>query len=219
MKTSVAPDRRKNAHSRFERIYTKVRDRICLLQYEPGTVLSENELAEEFNVSRTPIRRVLQRLEYEGLVNSRHGVGTIVTSVDVRSLKEVYALRIRLAELIGELCAPPTVSKADLRLLESLVEKCRTLRGRRNPIELGKVNLTLSQIIIRYISNRPLQEVFERLFYQTARVWQQILTEMDWAHEVDVMIEEITQTTRALMRRSISYSPSRTEPSESGLEV
>jgi DNA-binding GntR family transcriptional regulator len=88
---------------RYKAIYNEIRDRICLLQYPPGMMLSENQLASEFGVSRTPIRRVLQRLEFEGLVVSKQGIGTLVTIVDLQYLKEVYALRLKLSELAGEL--------------------------------------------------------------------------------------------------------------------
>jgi DNA-binding transcriptional regulator YhcF (GntR family) len=85
------------ARERFERIYGTIRDRICLLEYEPGTRLAEEDLAREFGVSRTPIRRVLSRLESEGLVESRHGVGTFVTDVDIDNLAQVFQLRMELA--------------------------------------------------------------------------------------------------------------------------
>ena len=70
---------------RFEAIHAEIRERICLLHYPPGHTLRRAELAREFGISRTPIRRVLQRLEYEGLVESRHGIGTIVTLIDSAS--------------------------------------------------------------------------------------------------------------------------------------
>src|SRR3546814_8186046 len=76
------------SQERFARIYHALRDRICLLEYPPGLRLSEEEIAQEFDVSRTPVRRVLARLESEGLVEARHGVGTMVTSVDIRRSEE-----------------------------------------------------------------------------------------------------------------------------------
>jgi DNA-binding GntR family transcriptional regulator len=85
------------SRERFERIYKTIRDRICLLEYEPGARLAEEELAREFEVSRTPIRRVLARLEGEGLLESRHGVGTFVTDVDLDALGQVFQLRMELA--------------------------------------------------------------------------------------------------------------------------
>src|SRR3982750_3276441 len=90
-------------------IYEELRDRICILRYPPAHVLRESELAAEFGVSRTPIRQVLQRLEVEGFVETRNGVGTIVTGVDFKAFRDVYELRLRLAELLGQLSPrPPT---------------------------------------------------------------------------------------------------------------
>jgi DNA-binding GntR family transcriptional regulator len=101
------PPRPPSARERSERIYRILRDRICLLEYAPGSHLSEEELAQEFEISRTPVRRVLARLESEGLVQSVHGVGTIVTDVDIEELQQVYHLRMELAELIGKLSPIP----------------------------------------------------------------------------------------------------------------
>src|SRR5690606_4509453 len=100
------------ARERFDRIYKALRMRICLLDYPPGERLREEDLAEEFGVSRTPIRRVLVKLEAEGLLRSIHGVGTIVTDIDVDELEQVYQLRVELAEMIGKLSpVPPSEEK------------------------------------------------------------------------------------------------------------
>ena len=77
-------ERRVTATERHSRIYSTIRERISLLEYPPSTVIGENELAKEFGVSRTPIRSVLQRLNFEGLVDIRNGVGTVVTDIDLK---------------------------------------------------------------------------------------------------------------------------------------
>src|SRR5205823_1498223 len=91
------------ARERFDRLYAIIRDRICTLEYPPGMRLSEEVLAAEFGVSRTPVRRVLTRLETEGLVEARHGVGTIVTDADLAELAQFYPIRMELAVLVGRL--------------------------------------------------------------------------------------------------------------------
>src|SRR5205807_2995803 len=95
------------SRERFERLYRTLRDRICLFEYPPGGRLSEEELAEEFSISRTPVRRVLGRLEAEGLIEARHGVGHIVTPVRIEELAQIYRLRMELAVLIGRLSPIP----------------------------------------------------------------------------------------------------------------
>ena len=111
---------RPSARARSERIYRTLRDRICLLDYPPGARLSEEELAAEFAISRTPLRKVLARLESEGLVGSVHGVGTIVTDVDIEALAQVYRLRMELAPLLGKL-APIPRAPEDLDRIRAMI--------------------------------------------------------------------------------------------------
>jgi DNA-binding GntR family transcriptional regulator len=84
---------KESSTDRFQRIYRQIRERICLLHYPPGTVLNETALATEFGVSRTPLRRVLQQLNHEGLVEIKNGVGTIVTDINMKTFKDIYDLR------------------------------------------------------------------------------------------------------------------------------
>jgi DNA-binding GntR family transcriptional regulator len=189
---------RETARSRFTALYEEMRERICLLRYPPGMHLSETALAAEFGVSRTPLRRVLNRLEFEGLVESRHGVGTIVTSIDIAELKTVYALRMRLAELIGELDpVPPTA--ADLTDLDALHRRCLALRDERSAEEFARINMLFTLKLSGFIGNAPLREITERLYFQTARMWLQSEPGMDyWQEEVDAFAREIAEIATAL---------------------
>ena len=110
------PRRPSPARERFEQLYRTIRDRICLFDYPPGGRLSEEELAEEFSVSRTPVRRVLARLEADGLIEARHGVGNFVTSVQVDELTQLYQLRMELAVLMGRLSPLDGIGPKEIRL-------------------------------------------------------------------------------------------------------
>mgnify|MGYP001506418475 CR=1 FL=1 len=180
---------------RFEAIHAEIRERICLLHYPPGHTLSEAELAREFGISRTPIRRVLQRLEYEGLVESRHGIGTIVTLVDRQALTEIDSLRMKLAEISGEMTLLPLGD--GIGRLERLFDRCGELRTRVDLDEFGRINIAVQQEVSRSIGNVPLREVSDRLFFQTSRMWLQLLPRMDWAEEVAAFSSEITDLLQA----------------------
>ncbi|MEM8689161.1 MAG: winged helix-turn-helix domain-containing protein [Pseudomonadota bacterium] len=69
---------------RAKQIYEELRERICLLDYKPGEIIKERDLADEFGVSRTPLRRVLQMLENDGLIQSKQGHGTVVAEIDLQ---------------------------------------------------------------------------------------------------------------------------------------
>jgi len=187
------------SRQRVEAIYRAIRRRICLLRYPPGGTLSEAELAQEFGVSRTPVRRALHRLEFDGLVESRRGVGTIVTTVDLRSLREVYAFRIRLAELAGEI-SPLPQSEESLLEIADLLAQCRALHGKRDGEAFARINMTFQEHLMRSIGNRPLREVSERLYFQTARIWLQLVPEMDWEEEVAAFAAEIEGVLAAMRK-------------------
>ena len=71
-------------------VFRALRKSICTLQKPFGTVLRELELAEEFGVSRTPIRQALHQLAAIDLVKTRNGVGTVVTAGDPKTLEDIY---------------------------------------------------------------------------------------------------------------------------------
>jgi DNA-binding GntR family transcriptional regulator len=184
----------------FDRIYRELRRRISLLVHVPGAVLSENKLAAEFGVSRTPIRRVLQALEFEGLVEISPGVGTLVTTLDLRYLKQVYALRMRLIDLTGE-HPVPALAQVDRARLVALRERALALRDEPEPMALAEVYHEFHETLLRLIGNRPLREISDRYFVQTSRMWLQLLPEMDWATEVAAVIDELEGVTEALEQR------------------
>lgn len=188
----------KNTDSSIRPIYEEIRERISLLDYPPGTVLSENVLAKEFGVSRSPIRRVLALLEFEGLVVSRRGVGTIVTTVDLKSLKEVYALRMKLHEITGELCPEVYVQDDEISTLETLLEEVVAMGDQYAPRELGRLYNVFQNTVLNLVSNQPLREISDQLYYQTSRIWLQILPDLDWESEVEYFVDEVRATTKAL---------------------
>lgn len=182
---------------RFLAIHRALRERICLLAYPPGTQLSEAELAAEFGVSRTPLRRVLARLEFEGLVESRQGVGTLVTTVEPAELRQIFAFRMRLAELLGAL-EPRPAGAEDIARLGDLLARCRGLAEAWDPEEFARLNMAFQHELSKRTGNAPLAETAERLYYRTARIWLQLVPHMDWAEEVESFAREIAEVKAAL---------------------
>ena len=178
-------------------IFEEMRERISLLDHPPGSLLSENRLAADYGVSRTPVRRALQRLEFEGLVTVVRGVGTVVTPIDMMYLTQVYALRLKLIDLIGEL-SPAHVTGADLELLEEQRDAVRALRAPFPTRRLAEAYLRFNEELTRAIGNRPLRETSDRYFHQTSRVWNQLLPELDLEEERHEVAAEIDRVLGAL---------------------
>lgn len=184
---------------RFHTIHTVLRERIALLIYPPGTQLDIEQLAGEFAVSRTPIRTVLQRLEYQGLVTTKHGVGTTVTEVDFEHLREATEFRIRLAELIGDLRPLPPTPSAIERLTEAR-EDCLALIGKPDLEAFGRIDIRLHEAVCSVIGHSLLRQSYDELYYRTTRMWVYFLPKLDWGEEVRLFLGDIDAVLRALQR-------------------
>jgi DNA-binding GntR family transcriptional regulator len=185
------------SRERFERIYKTIRDRICLLEYQPGDRLGEEDLAREFHVSRTPIRRVLSKLESEGLLESRHGVGTFVTDVDIDSLAQVFQLRMELAELLGKLDPIPR-SGDDLARMRALLVRCDKLLKKPDPKAYARLNMDFFQELGAMVGNTPLREISERLYYLTTRIWLKSVPHLNLPDEIEVFRREMADILQAM---------------------
>ncbi len=186
------------AASRHQRLYTELRSRICLLDYPPGTRLSEESLAREFGTSRTPLRRALARLEDEGLLLSRHGVGTLVTDVDIAELTQTYALRMELAQLTSTL-SPRPVTPAMLAEIDVFVSLGAALLARPGARAFAELNMAYHSFGLTLSGNDALRDTSERLYFRTARIWLKSLPGMDLAEECAIFLAEMHQTRTALI--------------------
>ena len=185
------------AERRFLAIYHIIRDRITLLKYPPGTVLDIDALAVEFDVSRTPIRSVLQQLAYHGLVFSRHGVRTSVAPIDFDRLREDKALRSHMAELIGIL-SPLPPSAAATQLMAAAEAECRELIENPNLETFARIDIKVHEAICSLIGNRQLLQIYDDLYYRTARVWFYFLPKLDWRQEVTIFHNDIAARRKAM---------------------
>lgn len=191
--------RRSLAQERYDRIYHALRDRICLLHYAPGSRLSEEELALEFGVSRTPVRRVLARLESEGLVKSRHGVGTMVTEASIEELEQVYQLRMELAELIGKLSPKPRCEEELVRI-EALLIRCDAAAASPapDPRVFARLNMEFFYELSAMTGNRPFKEISEQLYFRTFRIWLQSVPSLNLSNEIAVFRREMADILAAM---------------------
>jgi DNA-binding GntR family transcriptional regulator len=68
-------------------------------EYPPGSHLRQEALAEEFSVSRTPIREALRQLEVKGVIQHRPNQGAIVLAPNARDIRDAYQIRAELEGL------------------------------------------------------------------------------------------------------------------------
>jgi len=186
-----------DARSRFLRLHDALRTRICMLDYPPSTRLSEETLAAEFGTSRTPLRRVLARLEDEGLVISQHGVGTMVTDVDPDEMSRTYDLRRELAGLVGRL-SPVPITDEIVRKAAHFLEAGKTLLKQPDTRALAQLNMDYFHFGTSLTHNEALRDMSERLYYRTARIWLTATPHLDLSEETAIFVSELYDSLQAL---------------------
>ncbi|WP_134322238.1 GntR family transcriptional regulator [Cumulibacter soli] len=98
--------------------YDRIRDAIVEGRLAPSDRLIEQRLAADLNLSRTPIREALRRLQAEGLVISEANRGAIVRPVSEEEILDYYEMRCRLEAYASELAAE-RIEPDQLELLRS----------------------------------------------------------------------------------------------------
>lgn len=116
----------------YEEVAELLRQRIYKRELEPGSWIDELKLAEEYGISRTPLREALKVLAAEGLVTMKVRRGAYVTEVSERDLAEVYHLLSLLeSDAAGVVAAQATDAQlAELQALHAELETAVADRDR-----------------------------------------------------------------------------------------
>ncbi|KAA3669122.1 GntR family transcriptional regulator [Pectobacterium carotovorum] len=125
----------------------------------PGERLQETRLAQQFGLSRTPIREALHRLEALGLVEPGPQRGLMIAQISYERLRQLFAVREGLERLAMEL-AVASASAEELALLQDMVEVEKTLTDSR---KLHDHNRLFHRQIYRATHNPYLNEMLENL--------------------------------------------------------
>jgi DNA-binding GntR family transcriptional regulator len=174
-------------------IYNKLRHQIIYLTHEPGTILKEQELAKEFGVSRTPLRTVLFRLEWEHLVKILPRTGIQVMPLELNTITNVFQARLELEAVIGTMAAE-RFTKLHFNRLDELIIECEKLFDHKDPKALAELDFGLKHLFYNAAGNPFLTEMSDRLYCLTFRLWYFNMLKMhneEWNVEVESIKEDL----------------------------
>jgi DNA-binding GntR family transcriptional regulator len=149
-------------NSLHDEVAAQLRERIFSGELTPGMFLDEIQLAEQMNISRTPLREALKVLTAEGLVRHEPRRGSFVYEVTEQDLDEIFPV---IALLEGR-CAFEAAQRAtdgDLAALEDLHEKLARHAKAKRINEYYATNFTIHEAIIALAGNRWLAGVINDL--------------------------------------------------------
>jgi DNA-binding GntR family transcriptional regulator len=149
-------------NSMHDEAAAQLRDRIFAGELMPGTFLDEGRLAEQMQISRTPLREALKVLTAEGLVRHEPRRGCFVSEVTEQDLDEIFPV---MALLEGR-CAREAALHAtdgDLQALEALHDKLNRHARARRINDYYAANYAIHEAIIALANNRWLAQVIADL--------------------------------------------------------
>lgn len=114
-----------------EEAYDYLKEQIISGHIRQGDVITEQKIADLLHISRTPVKRAINRLENENFVTTLNGRGTLVNVLSIADMRDIYSVRITL----------------ELLALETAVNNF-------SPRKLVKNRLTLEKALTDYQRNR-----------------------------------------------------------------
>jgi DNA-binding GntR family transcriptional regulator len=133
---------------------------------KPGAELNSVDLAERFNVSRTPVREALMLLEQEGLAVVSARKRARVASPSQGEIREIYGLRSQLlALMVRELVTK--VTGEQVRALAACVDRLEAQVGAGQVDGYFRSHVEFQDLMAEYAGNRTLKRVLDSLALRT----------------------------------------------------
>jgi len=175
---ALSPDpypRTRQASSRAELVYITLRQDILNNTYRPGQRLSEETIAQELNVSRTPVREALKRLHAEGFVEITPHRGAVVRDPSGEELAELCTVREVLEGLAARLAAR-SISLIEVYSLERLLAEMEAAMAEGRLADLDALNFQFHETIWIASRNRYLAHQLRQLRQFVHRLQESTLT-------------------------------------------
>ncbi|WP_299210765.1 GntR family transcriptional regulator [uncultured Tateyamaria sp.] len=144
--------------SQGETAYAQLLAAIRTGEFAPGDRLRETDVADRLNLSRTPVREALRRLEADGIVEHRPRLGAVIRQLSHAELVELYEMRIVLERTAAEMAAKHAAA-AEIDALRDL----NSAMSKGSPAEAAALNQDFHRGIYLATRNRFLLDAARAL--------------------------------------------------------
>jgi DNA-binding GntR family transcriptional regulator len=134
--------------------YESIRSKIIEGSFKPGEALPEESLSRKLNVSRTPVREALIRLQSEGLVKIIRNRGAFVREISFKDIAEIFEMRILLEGYASYSC----IGHIDVKKIEKLRSQLENMLDNKYSLQkISHLGMQLHYLIRDYCGNSRLQ--------------------------------------------------------------
>ena len=201
---TTSKNRRAPRPSLYEEIADIIRDRIVEGMLPAGSFIDEPTLAEELEVSRTPIREALKVLAFEGLVDIFPNQGSYVAEITAEDAQELVELLAQLEGFAGEL-ACQRYSDDMLKSLTRMHEDMISAYQQGDKPTYFKLNQRIHDDVVAASGNKHLVEAHRRCTRRLRRIrYISNLQHTAWEQSVfdhEAMLRALTARDASATRR------------------
>lgn len=151
-----------NAVSRADEIFAHVKKKICNLQYRPGEILLIQQLATEYESSRTPVKEALIRLVSDNYVEMVDGGHFRVAEISEDEVLEIFEIRRSLESMVVEGLAR-VITDEQLAELGALIERSRQAQKTDDRLTVLQCDTTFHNRLTELYGNEVNRSVLEML--------------------------------------------------------
>ncbi|NBD25502.1 GntR family transcriptional regulator [Paenibacillus glycinis] len=143
-----------------ETAYRLIRQKLLNGDFLPGTLLSENELATEMSMSRTPVRDAMALLSREGFVEPLKKRGTLVKGVDIKELYDMLDLIQALYVYVIDALEPEQYEDA-LPIMKEHLDRLIEASEQRRYREYYENCLLFMRTLLATVHNQSILQTFD----------------------------------------------------------
>jgi len=155
-------------YSLRNKLTNQIREDILSGYFAPGESLPEVKLAEEYGVSRTPIREALRQLELEGLVVTAPNRGAVVSDITEQDVMDVYRIR-EMVEGLAAFRAAEHITPEELEALEELVDLTEFYVQKGDFEKVVKTDTRFHEAILEVSKSKPIKQALGALIHYVQR--------------------------------------------------
>lgn len=154
-----------------DQVLAELRRRIVDGDYAQGERLTETRLADDFGVSRNPVREALRVVETEGFVHILPRRGAVVATLDETAIRDLFAVRAQLETLAAGLAAE-RATEQDIARLRQLLEDASAATAANDLGRVAELNSALHVAVIEISGNRWLASLSAAMYHHVHWVFR-----------------------------------------------
>jgi DNA-binding GntR family transcriptional regulator len=155
-----------------KQIYDALKEKIIWLELAPESPLNLSELADAFEVSRTPVKEALIYLQAQGWV-LRQGSHFLVTPLSLDRIREITEIRMNL-EVQANIWAMQRITPKEIKELKHLKKEIKGLPEKADNRRIIELDFKFHRKIFNATRNQQLARILERQLSHYFRFWLSI---------------------------------------------